>query len=185
MRRTLEFWLLVLSVFVVTLPGSVAFANWDAPYGFYKDLSAWLGSAAGGLLPVLAWGLWKWRQRELGTPTVGLALAVFLTTTVVGYLAELALGGKMGYGSGNILLFAAGGVVGFVLSVMLFAVSIPSILAGGWYYSYDRPLVIAWLVMIALTLLVGVLVLKERRREKLTAPEGQGPSESSSGPGEP
>jgi hypothetical protein len=104
---------------------------------------------------------------------------------VVGYRAELAIGGEMGYGSGNIVLFVIGGFLGFILSVMLLLISLPYIPTGDLYYPYDRPLVIAWLVLIAVAALLGASLLVERRREKLREPEGQDPSGSSSEPGEP
>lgn len=176
-----KYWLMVLLVFVITQPGSITFANWDAPYGFYKDLSVWLGSAAGGLLLVLAYGLYEWRNGKLSSVNLLLAGVVLLSTAIIGYRAELALGGEMGYGSGNMVLFVIGSLIGFTLSVMLLPVSLPYIPTGRLYYPYDRPLVIAWLVMIAVTLLLGAAYVKERR-ERLTEPEGRDPSESSSGP---
>nr|QEK15761.1 hypothetical protein FPV09_03130 [Thermococcus aciditolerans] len=167
---------------MITQPGSIAFANWDAPYGFYKDLSVWLSSAAGGLLLVLAYGLYEWRNGKLSSVNLLLVGGTVLLTAIIGYRAELALGGEMGYGSGNIVLFVIGGLIGFILSVMLLLISLPYIPTGELYYPYDRPLVIAWLAMIAATLLLEAAYLKERRREKLTEPEGQDPSGSSSEP---
>jgi len=181
----LKFCLLALLVFVVTFPGSIAFANWDAPYGFYKDLSVWLSSVAGGLLFVSAYALWKWKRGELRISATILAIALLTITAIVGYQAEIALGGEVGYGSGNILLFVVGGVLGFVLSLMLLPMSLFHALTGDLYYPHDRPLVIAWLLMIVLTLLIGMIYVKERRRRRVMELEGQVPSESSSGPERP
>ncbi|NJE01037.1 hypothetical protein E3E42_03865 [Thermococcus sp. JdF3] len=180
-----KYWLMVLLVFVITQPGSITFANWDAPYGFYKDLSVWLSSAAGGLLLVLAYGLYEWGRKKLGSANLLLSAVVLVLTVVVGYSAELAIGGEMGYGSGNIVLFVIGGFLGFILSVMLLLISLPYVPTGDFYYPYDRPLVIAWLVLIAVAALIGASYAMERRKEKLTEPEGQDPSGSSSEPGEP
>ncbi|WP_457751771.1 hypothetical protein [Thermococcus sp.] len=181
----LKFCLLVLLVFVVTFPGSIAFAKWDAPYGFYKDLSVWLSSAAGGLLFVSVYALWEWRRGELRISAAILAIALLAITTIVSYWAEIALGGEMGYGSGNILLFVVGGVLGFVLSLMLLPMSLFHALTGDLYYLHDRPLVVAWLLMIVLTLLIGMVYMEERRRERLMGLESRDPSESSSGPERP
>ncbi|WP_167912154.1 hypothetical protein [Thermococcus sp. 21S7] len=177
-----KYWLMVLLVFVITQPGSITFANWDAPYGFYKDLSVWLGSAAGGLLLVLAYGLYEWGRGKLSPVNLLLTGVVLISAAVIGYRAELALGGEMGYGSGNIVLFVIGGLIGFTLSVMLLIVSLLHILTGELYYPYDRPLVIAWLVMMVATLLLGAAYLKERRRGELTEPEDRDLSVSSSEP---
>jgi len=48
---------MILLVPVLAFPGSIAFANWDAPYGFYKDFSTWLGSTVGGWLLLLPYSL--------------------------------------------------------------------------------------------------------------------------------
>lgn len=170
-----KYWLMVLLVFVITQPGSIAFANWDAPYGLYKDLSVWLSSVAGGLLPVLAYGLYEWRNEKLGPVNLLLTGLLLILMALMGYRAELALGGEMGYGSGNIVLFVIGGLVGFVLSVMLLVVSIPHILTGELYYPYDKPLVAVWLLTVLATLLLGWACLKERMKEKLMESEGRGP----------
>lgn len=178
----LRFWFLVLLVFVLTQPGAIAFANWDAPYGFYKDLSAWMGCAGAGLVLVLAYGLYGWRNGELSLLNPILAGGVLILTALIGYRAELALGGEMGYGTGNVLMFLVGGFIGLVLSLLLLPVSLPYALTGELYYPYDRPLVIAWVVMITMTLLLGTAYLRERRGEGLTESEGRDPSVSSSEP---
>ncbi|AFL94330.1 hypothetical protein CL1_0115 [Thermococcus cleftensis] len=170
-----KYWLLVALVFVITQPGSIAFANWDAPYGFYKDLSVWLGSSAGGLLLVLTYGLYEWGRKKLGPANLLLSAVVLVLTVVVGYSAELAIGGEMGYGSGNIVLFVIGGFLGFILSVMLLLISLPYVPTGDFYYPYDRPLVIAWLVLIVVAALLGASYVMERRKEKLREPEGRVP----------
>ncbi|ASJ04488.1 hypothetical protein A3L01_03580 [Thermococcus barossii] len=170
-----RYWLLVVLAFVVTQPGSIAFANWDAPYGFYKDLSVWLGSSAGGLLLVLAYGLYEWGRKKLGSANLILSAVVLVLTVVVGYSAELAIDGEMGYGSGNFVSFVIGGIIGFVLSLMLLPSSLVYALIGKLYYPYDRPLVIAWLVLIAVAVLLGASLLVERRKEKLRESESRVP----------
>ncbi len=178
------FWLLVVLAFVLTQPGSIAFANWDAPYGFYKDLSVWLFSASGGVLLVMAYGIFEWRRGRLGKADVLLALMVFLITVAVGYRARFALGGEMGYGSGNVLAFLVGGFIGLVLSLLLLPVSLLYALTGDLYYPYDRPLVVAWVVMIIIAIALLVAYLKARKEEAKES-GSRDPSVSSSEPAKP
>ncbi len=178
------FWLLVVLAFVLTQPGAIAFANWDAPYGFYKDLSVWLSSSAGGLLLVIAYGLYEWKREKLGYANIILAAVIVVLTAIIGYRAELALGGEMGYGSGNIVLFVIGGLIGFALSIMLLPFSLPYSLTGDLYYPYDRPLVVAWVVMIIIAIALLAAYLKARKEEAKES-GSRDPSVSSSEQGGP
>lgn len=184
-KDVLIFWMLILSIFILTQPGAIAFANWDAPYGFYKDLSVWMGCAAAGLVLVLAYGLREWKRGKVGFANIILAAAVFVLTAAIGYHAELALGGEMGYGSRNFLAFLIGGFIGLVLSLMLLPASLLYALTGDLYYPYDRPLMAVWAVMVIIAIALMTAYLKARKEEKLTEPEDRGPSVSSSGPGRP
>ncbi len=181
---TLKFWLFIVLAFVLTQLGSIAFANWDAPYGFYKDLSVWLGSSAGGLLLVIAYGIYVRKREKLGYANIVLAAVIVVLTAIIGYRAELAIEGEMGYGSGNIVLFVIGGVISFVLSIMLLPVSLPYALTGDLYYPYDRPLAVAWVAMIIAAVPLAAYI-KARKEERLMEPGGRGPSVSSSGQGGP
>ncbi|WP_258084518.1 hypothetical protein [Thermococcus thermotolerans] len=181
----LRFWLMVTLAFVLTQPGAIAFANWDAPYGLYKDLSVWMSCAAAGLVLVLAYGLYGWRNGELSLLDPILAGGVLILTALIGYRAELALGGEMGYGSGNFLGFLIGGFIGLVLSLMLLPASLLYALTGDLYYSHDRPLTIAWVSMVIIAIALMAAYIKARKEEKLMEPEGRDPSVSSSGQGGP
>jgi len=165
---TLRFLLLVLLVPIVTFPGSITFANWDAPYGFYKDLSTWLGSTAGGWLVLLVYEAWHLRkERARAQHLLALALLIVLTA-IAGYRAELALHGENGFGSGSLLNYVVGGLIGFVLSLMLLPLSLPYVITGD-VYPYDRPLVVAWLVLVVAFSVLIVLNRKTRERKLETA----------------
>ncbi|ASJ13514.1 hypothetical protein A3L14_05255 [Thermococcus thioreducens] len=176
---------MVTLVFVLTQPGAIAFANWDAPYGFYKDLSVWMGCAAAGLVLVLAYGLYEWKREKLGYANIVLAAVIVVLTAIIGYRAELVLGGEMSYGSRNFLVFLIGGFIGLVLSLMLLPASLLYALTGDLYYPYDRPLAVAWVVMIIIAIVLLAAYIKARKEEKLMEPEDRGPSVSSSGQGGP
>ena len=168
-------------MFVVTQPGSIAFANWDAPYGFYRDLGAWMGASFGGLLVVFALGIRWWRKGKLGPLHLGMTVLL------------LGIVGHMGLTADNIAMseigitysfpeFIVGSLLEFMLAVMTAPIYLPYALTGNLYYPYDRPLVVAWLVIVVATLLLGAAYWKERGREGITEPESRDPSESSSGP---
>lgn len=163
--RVVSYWLLASLAFSLTGPGAIAFANWDAPYGFYKDLSVWLGCAGSFLLLVAIYGLIKWRRTKLGLthPTVaGITAAI---TIAVGYLAEGFIRGEAGYGSSNILTFIIGGFFGLTLSLMLLPGALLALMTGDIYQPYDRPLLMAWLVSLAVSLALLGVYLKIRRGE--------------------
>ncbi|GAB6102255.1 hypothetical protein JCM16138_14780 [Thermococcus atlanticus] len=180
-KANFRFWLLVVLAFVLTQPGSIAFANWDMPYGFYKDLSVWMSCAAAGLVLVLVYGLYEWRNGKLSSVNLLLVGITVLLTAIIGYHAGLALGGKM---HPNFLAFLIGGFIGLVLSLMLLPASLLYALTGGLYYPYDRPLAVAWVVMIIIAIVLLVAYLKAKKEEAKES-EGRGPSVSSSGQGGP
>ncbi|AHL22156.1 membrane protein [Thermococcus nautili] len=168
----LKFLLLVLLVPIVTFPGSITFANWDAPYGFYKDVSAWLGSIVGGWLFLIVYGAWNWRKGRIRALCPVVLALLIVAASIVGYRAELSLHGEKGFGSESIVSYVAGGILGFLLSLMLLP-SIVHVIAGD-IYPYDRPLLFVWLAMIVATLLLGAVYMKERRKG-LKEPRSRGP----------
>ncbi|NJE06144.1 hypothetical protein E3E36_08325 [Thermococcus sp. M36] len=177
--RALLFWLLMILAFVLTQPGAIAFANWDAPYGFYKDLSVWMSCAGAGLILVLAYGVHMWGKGDLGLANLIGAISLITATIWLGYWMEKAIGGEMGYGSGNVLVFLIGGFIGLVLSLMLLPISLPYVLTGDLYYPYDRPLMVVWVAMVIIAIVLLVAYLKARKEEKLRESEDRGPSVSS------
>ncbi|NJE31049.1 hypothetical protein E3E38_08335 [Thermococcus sp. 18S1] len=172
---------MVTLVFVLTQPGAIAFANWDAPYGFYKDLATWMEASFGGLLVVLVLGLHRWRKGNLNPIHPAVTVILLGAVGYIGLTADNIAFSEMGI-THSFPEFVVGSILALILAVMSTPISIPHAITGELYYPYDRPLVIAWLVMMVATLLLGAAYLKERRREELTESEGRGPSVSSSEP---
>lgn len=162
--KTLKFWLLVVLSFVLTMPGAVAFANWDAPYGFYKDLSVWMSCASSALLLVLIYGAYEWRKGLTSLKSLVPVVLIWVASVLVGLIAEEKICGQVGYQCG-LLSFIVAGFLGLLLSLMLLPFALPEILAGG-PYSYDRPLVIAWYLLLAVAILLSVTLYKQKKREK-------------------
>lgn len=87
-------------------------------------------------------------------------------TLFLGYWAEGFIRGQMGYGSSNAVMFLIGGFVGLFLALMILLMMIPHIFVGGlggFYYPYDRPLLTAWVISLAISLVLLGLYLKARR----------------------
>ncbi|WP_297498225.1 hypothetical protein [Thermococcus sp.] len=162
------YWFLTSLAFTLTQPGAIAFANWDAPYGFYKDLSTWMSCAGAFLIIATAYGLIEWRRERL-SPAHPLGTGILTTFTILlGYWAEDPIRGQMGYGSPNILVFIAGGFIGLILALMLLPMMMPSLFLGGGldelYYPYDRPLIATWLVSLAVSVVLLGIYVKIRRK---------------------
>ncbi|WP_048148010.1 hypothetical protein [Palaeococcus ferrophilus] len=170
--KTIMFWLLVVLSFLLPMPGAVAFANWDAPYGFYKDLATWLECSSSALLLVLGYGAYERKRGEISRGTLIAAVLLWIVTVGLGYLPQGPIRGEMGYGGGNVLSFLFGGLVGLLLSLMLFPMTLPDILAGG-PYPYDRPLVIVWYVLLVMAVVLAVACIKKKR--ELKAQHSQAP----------
>jgi hypothetical protein len=157
------YWLLVTLSFSLTQPGAVAFANWDAPYGFYKDLSTWMECSGAFLTLVLAYGIHLWRKNELSTFHIITTAFLAIGTFWLGYWAEGFLRGEMGYGTGGPISFIVGGFIALILSLILLPMTLPYALAGGLYYPYDRPLIIAWAISVAVSIVLLLAYMKGRR----------------------
>ena len=173
--RTAFYWLLVSLAFTLTQPGAIAFANWDAPYGFYKDLSVWLSCAGAFLLLVTAYGIMLWRRGELHPINPFLTSVIAASTIWFGYWAEGFIRGEMGYGSSNILVFIIGGFIGLVLSLMLLPMAIPYALTGELYYPYDGPLIAAWLISLTVSVVLSVIYVKTRKGKGLKGRDSRAP----------
>ncbi len=172
--KPLLYWLLVSLAFTLTQPGAIAFANWDPPYGFYKDLTEWMSCAGAFLILVTVYGVIRWRRKGLGL-IHPLGAGILATVTIIlGYWVEGFIRGKMGYGSSNVLVFIIGGFFGLILALMLLPMGIPYALTGELYYPYDRPLVAAWLVSLAVSMVLLVIYVKTRER-KVKEPDTPAP----------
>jgi len=95
------YWLLVSLAFTLTQPGAVALANWDAPYGFYKDLPVWMSCAGAFLILVTVYGLIEWKLEKLSS-IHSLDAGILATLTILlGYWAEDPIRSQVGYGDSN------------------------------------------------------------------------------------
>ncbi|NJE26569.1 hypothetical protein E3E22_08065 [Thermococcus sp. MV5] len=140
-RKELRFVFFTLAILMVTQPGAVAFANFDAPYGFYKDLSTWILSYLGGAVLLFVYGVITRGEisgKFLRFYGMHILVTLFLTYSIIvrevnPSLSTLTL---------PVLIFLS-----FFLSIMLF---VPSVFSPP-YYSYDLPLLLAqiglWIVM--------------------------------------
>ncbi len=152
---TLKVLLWVTLSFVITMPGAIAFANWDAPYGFHKDLATWMSCASALLTTLLIYNVFR-RKRLSGEDLLIAGFIVF--AVLIGQMAQRNICGQMGYRC-DILSFFLGGFAGLFLSLLLFPVVLWEVLTFGMY-PYDRPLIIAWYLLLAVTL--GIVAYMKR-----------------------
>jgi len=163
--RVILYWLLAGLAFTLTQPGTIAFANWDAPYGFYKDLSVWLASAGAFLILVAAHGLVQWKEKRLGLIHPIGAGILAIATLLLGYWAEGFIRGEMGYGTGGFVGFVISGLIGLFLALMLLPGAFLALIAGELYYPYDRPLLRVWFLSLAVSVVLIVAYFKIWREE--------------------
>ena len=78
-----EFLLLNLILLLITQPGSIAFANFDAPYGFVVDLTTWISSFI-GLSPV-ALGYLLARNKKAFPAYLAFIMVLSAVTYVTGF----------------------------------------------------------------------------------------------------
>ncbi|WP_461865716.1 hypothetical protein [Thermococcus sp.] len=164
-KDTLCFWILVTLIFILTQPGAIVFGNLDAPYGFYRDLSEWLETSLGGLLIILPYGVFQWKRGRVSRNNFLLYLAVIIATAVIAYWADMVAFSSI-RGGLSIASFIELSFLGFIFSLIVLFLMITNHHSFPYYYPYDRPLVIAWLVMIVATLLLGAAYLKEKLTEQ-------------------
>ena len=163
--KSISYWLLVSLAFVITQPGAITFANWDPPYGFYRDLTEWMSCAGAFLILVTVYGIIEWKKGKLGLIHPLGAGLLGVATILLGYWAEGFIRGEMGYGSSNILVFIIGGFLGLILALVLLPLAIPYALTGELYYPYDRPLIMAWLFSLAVSVALLVIYIKTKREK--------------------
>lgn len=108
-----------LILFLVTQPGAIVWANWDAPYGVMRDLTTWISSFV-GLSPVLLAYLIL-RRSLFGKKVIFAYIAVILTLAYAAYSLQQPLfeGFRSPTYEPNFLTFLGVGVIGGVLSIML------------------------------------------------------------------
>jgi hypothetical protein len=160
-QYVLKFVLLNLVLLFIVQPGSIGYANFDAPYGFMVDLTAWLSSFV-GVSPVAF--MYLYRKRAMIDGRMFYAYGAFITglALLTYYVQQPLFEGfrSPGYTPG-FPLFLLGSLLGAVLSLGLLPFSILKLNQIYLGYGYDLPLGIANLVI--LTLIIA-LSLKLRHK---------------------
>lgn len=153
--------LLCLGLLALVQPGAVAFANFDAPYGFMVDLAAWL-SAFVGASPII-FGYLAWRRGAFGLKGIAafagliLALALLIYAIQERYYASFR---AQGYRPPAHLFLAS-----FILSAVLALMILPvALLHLPQVYSYDPAMGAINLAVVGLMIALGALRLKNRGR---------------------
>ncbi|USH00073.1 hypothetical protein K1720_00875 [Thermococcus argininiproducens] len=152
-RKELRLVFFTLAILMATQPGAIAFANFDAPYGFYKDLSTWILSYLGGAVLLFVYGVITRggiSGKFLGF--YGMHILVLLLITYFMIVGEVNP-------SLSILNLPPLIFLGLFLSILLF---IPSVFSPP-YYSYDLPLLLA---QIGLWIWAFWMLLKLRKFEE-------------------
>lgn len=151
--------LLCLGVSVLVQPGAVAFANFDAPYGFLVDLAAWL-SAFVGASPMV-FGYLAWRRKAFGLKGVAIFSAFILALAILAYAIQWHCYGDFlapGYHPPIYVLPAS-----FILSTVLALMILPeALLHLPQVYSYDPAMGAINLALIGLMILLGGVWLNRR-----------------------
>ncbi|HIH71791.1 MAG TPA: hypothetical protein HA300_00200 [Thermococcaceae archaeon] len=158
-RSILRFLFFTLAMLMITQPGAIAFANFDAPYGFYKDLSAWLSAYLGGAVILMLYALLK--RKELGTKFLSIYGLHYMVLFILTYFLELKVIGNINPSFSVLSLFFLS-FLGFLLSIMLF---LPAVFSPP-YYSYDAPLLLIQLVLWVASFYI-FLRLRELEEEKI------------------
>lgn len=148
-REQLKFLLINLLALAVLQPGAVAFANFDAPYGFLKDLSAWLEAYIGVMPLIVIYAVWD--REKLGKKVIGgYLIFTALLMSLSYYLSKLVVADiNPSFSFKDFLILCP---VSTLLALMLFIPSLVHI--HRLYYSYDLPLVIAELLVVLAVFLV-------------------------------
>ncbi|WP_175059805.1 hypothetical protein [Thermococcus sp. 2319x1] len=137
-RNGLRFLFFTLAILMMTQPGAIAFANFDAPYGFYKDLSAWLSAYLGGAVILMLYALLK--RKELGIKLLSLYGLHYAVLFIVVYFLKLkaikSVNPPFSIENAPFLTFLS-----FQLSILLF---LPAIFSPP-HYPHDVPLLLVQL----------------------------------------
>ncbi|NJE07600.1 hypothetical protein E3E31_03520 [Thermococcus sp. M39] len=155
-REQLKFILLNLALLAFLQPGSIAFANFDAPYGFLKDLSAWLEAYVGAMPLVLIYAFWN--REKLGKKLItGYLVFAALLISFAYHISKLAFAGvNSNFSFTDFLILCP---ISTLLALMFLIPSLMYIYR--LYYSYDWPLVIVEILVALATFLVYTKLREE------------------------
>lgn len=162
-EETLKLAMLCLGLLALVQPGAIVFANFDAPYGFMVDLASWL-SAFVGASPII-FGYLVWRRRVFGLRGIAAFAALILALAFLVYVIQERYYADFrapGYHPPAHLLLAF-----FILSAVLALTILPmALLHLHQVYSYDPAMGAINLAVVGLTMLLGALWLRDRRRSR-------------------
>jgi|Deesub1362B_J571_1020462.scaffolds.fasta_scaffold19030_2 hypothetical protein len=151
-RENKIFILINLALLFITQPGAIVWANFDAPYGFMKDLTSWLGSFIGLSPFALAYQVYK--REYFGKKAIYAYAAFILILAYVIYAVQQPLyegfrapGYKPAFPA-----FLAVCFLGGVLSLMLLPIALISVREVYLGYGYDIPLGVVEVVILLLIL---------------------------------
>jgi hypothetical protein len=151
-REHKEFLLLNLVLLLLVLPGSMAVASFDAPYGFTRDLTTWLCSYV-GFSPIV-FGYLVWKRESLGLKTVPLFAGSILALAYITHLVQQPL--FEGYRASGYNPGFGTYLVGCLLTAGLSLLIIPfAFLNPGGTIFHDPILVMAELVLISMIAVFG------------------------------
>lgn len=156
MVAKMRFLFFTLGLLMITQPGAIAFANFDAPYGLYNDLSAWLSAYLGGGLFLFLYGLIS--RKKLGGTFLSFYFLHYVALLSFTYFLQRRVIGGINP-SFSFLNFLALIFLSFLLALMLF---VPSLFSPP-YYLYDRPLI---LLQLGIWLVCFLIFLKLREFEE-------------------
>ncbi|KPU62823.1 hypothetical protein EP1X_07185 [Thermococcus sp. EP1] len=152
-RKELRLVFFTLAILMMTQPGAIAFANFDAPYGFYKDLTTWILSYLGGTILLFVYGVMT--RGEISGKFLGFYGMHILVTLLLTYSIIIReVNPSLSVLTLPVLIFLS-----LFLSIMLF---VPSVFSPP-YYSYDLPLILA---QIGLWIWAFWMLLKLRKFEE-------------------
>ena len=154
-REQLKFLLINLLALAVLQPGAVAFANFDSPYGFLKDLSAWLEAYVGTIPLVLIYAFWN--REKLGKKVIaGYLIFAALLVAFSYHISKLVVAEiNPNFSFKDFLILCP---VSMMLALMLF---IPSLIhIHRLYYPYDLPLIVVELLLVLATFLLHTKLRK-------------------------
>lgn len=162
-REFKKFILLNLILLFITQPGSIGFANFDAPYGFMVDFTTWISSFV-GLSPVALFYLFI-KRNVIDKKAIPIYLLFILTLAYVTYTLNEPL--YEGFKSPDYYLSFPNFLLVCLISAFLSLVMFPTaiIFLNDIYltYDYDISLGIINLLIFLLIILLSYLLYTENK----------------------
>jgi uncharacterized membrane protein YozB (DUF420 family) len=165
-REHMEFILLNLVLLFITQPGSITFANFDAPYGFLKDFTTWMSSFIGLSLIPLSYLILK--RNSIDRKVIPIYAAFILIMAFMTYYIEQLL--FEGFRSPNylptFLTFLFTCFLRAFLSLLILPIAITNLGKTYLSYDYDIPLGLANLVILLIIISLSYNLYIRKKSEK-------------------